>query len=252
MVVRAVAHGIFQDKVQELDITLPADPPNHPFADHNELLVIGAPVYAGRIPGLALRRLKNLRGSQTPVVAITVYGNRAYDDALLELCDHCKNQGFNVIGAGAFIGKHSFSSLDHPIAHDRPDEKDIRLAETFGGQIRHLLQTIESIDQLKNPQVPGRRPYKQEMKPSGAAGKTDPKLCLHCGQCILHCPAQTIHMSGGNPVTDPDNCIWCAACVQHCPTGARKITQPKINEIAERLHETCRTRREPEWFLAAE
>ena len=250
MVVQAVARGITQNPVPVLDITLQTSPPGQLFSCEN-LLVIGAPVYAGRIPGLATRRLKNLQGDRTPVIAITVFGNRAYDDALLELCDQCTAQGFSVIGAGAFVGQHSFSSLEHPVAHDRPDEKDLLLAETFGGQIRQMIQSTGSAEHLRTPQIPGRRPYKPGMQHSGAAGGTDPAVCKQCGQCSAHCPAQTIYMNSGLPVTDPDNCLWCTACIRHCPTGARKIMEPKISEIARRLHSTCQTRREPEWFLAS-
>jgi ferredoxin len=251
MVVQAVARGIAQSPVKELDITLNVSPPGRQYSGNDDLLIIGAPVYAGRIPGLATRRLKNLRGNKTPAIAITVFGNRAYDDALLELCDCCTHQGFKVIGAGAFVGKHSFSSLDHPIAHDRPDAKDILLAETFGRQVGKLLRDIESAEQLQTLPIPGQRPYKPEMQPAGAAGGTDPALCIHCGQCSVHCPAHNIRMTGGTPVTDPDNCIWCTACARKCPTGARRIVLPKINEIAERLYNNCQTRNEPEWFLAS-
>lgn len=250
MVVQAVARGITERPVPVLDITLQTSPDRRFFNCEN-LLVIGAPVYAGRIPGLATRRLKNLQGDRTPVIAITVFGNRAYDDALFELCDQCSSQGFLVIGAGAFIGRHSFSSLEHPVAHDRPDAKDISLAKTFGRQIGQLLRDTESAEQLQSPQIPGQRPGNPETPRSCAAGGTDPDLCKQCGQCSAHCPARIIHMNGGIPVTDPDNCIWCTACIRHCPTGARRITEPKIREIAKRLHSTCQTRKEPEWFLAS-
>jgi ferredoxin len=251
MVVQAVVRGITKTPACEQDITLHTFPPGRQLFDKDELLIIGAPVYAGRIPGLATRRLKRLHGNRTPVIAITVFGNRAYDDALLELCDQCTAQGFSVIGAGAFVGQHSFSSLEHPIAHDRPDEKDLLLAETFGGQIRQMLRNAGSAEHLQSPQIPGQRPYKPGMQHSCAAGGTDPEICKQCGQCALHCPAQIIHMNGGTPVTDQDNCLWCTACVRHCPTGARKIMEPKISEIANRLYSTCKPRKEPEWFLAS-
>lgn len=250
MVVQAVARGITENPVPMLDITLQTSPDRRLFS-REQLLVIGAPVYAGRIPGLAIRRLQNFTGDRTPVIAITVFGNRAYDDALLELCDQCTAQGFSVIGAGAFVGQHSFSSLEHPVAHDRPDAKDILLAEMFGRQIGKLLRDMESSESLQSPQIPGRRPYKPGIQHSCAAGGTDPELCKQCGQCSAHCPAQIIHMNGGIPVTDPDNCLWCTACIRHCPSGARRITEPGISEIARRLHSTCQTRKEPEWFLAS-
>ncbi|MDK2963580.1 MAG: hypothetical protein PWQ29_974 [Verrucomicrobiota bacterium] len=251
MVVRAVARGTTQNTAKELDITLHEESLDGlPFGP-NDLLVIGLPAYAGRIPGLATRRMEKLRGAQTPAVAITVYGNRAYDDALLELSDLCTNQGFKVIGAGAFIGKHSFSSIDHPIAHDRPDKNDIRLAEMFGQQIRAILSHAESATHFKLPHIPGNRPYSPGIQSFGAAGETDLSRCTQCGHCVAHCPSHAIRMTEKTSITDPDRCIWCTACVRNCLVGARKIALPEIDEIAARLYNTCQIREEPEWFLAS-
>ncbi len=246
-VTRAVSCGTQYDR-REWDITLPGCSAQNIF-DPDHLVVIGMPVYAGRLPRLAIERLKEMKGNDTPAVALVVYGNRAYDDALLELSDLCTRQGFRVIGAGAFIGKHSFSSPDKPIAADRPDEQDLRQAKQFGRQIKTLLSQ-SGADRLKMPTIPGHRPYKPEMQPAGAAGESDPAQCTGCGQCAARCPAGAIHVKNGTVTTKSDLCIWCTACVQACPTGARKITLPKIGEIADRLYNNCQTRKEPEWFLA--
>jgi ferredoxin/flavodoxin len=248
-VIRAVGDGTQCAIRKEWDITRPGCPAKTTFGS-DDLVVIGMPVYAGRLPRLAVERLKEMKGDNTPAVAVVVYGNRAYDDALLELSDFCTEQGFRIIGAGAFIGKHSFSSPDKPIAADRPDEQDIRLAEQFGQQVKDLLSQPGTLDRLNLSAIPGNRPYKPEMQPVGAASSTDPTKCTGCGQCASRCPAGAIQMQNGTVVTNSDLCIWCTACVQACPTGARKVTLPKIQEVAERLYKTCQTRREPEWFLA--
>lgn len=248
-ITRAVGNGAQCTVRKEWDITLPGCPAKTTFG-LNDLVVVGMPVYAGRLPRLAVERLKEMKGNDTPAVAVVVYGNRAYDDALLELSDLCTEQGFRIIGAGAFIGKHSFSSPDKPIAADRPDEQDIRLAEQFGQQVKELLSQPGTLEQLNQPQIPGNRPYKPEMQPAGAAASTDPAQCTGCGQCIIRCPAGAIQVQNGNITTRPDSCIWCTACVQACPGGARQVTLPKIHEATERLYKTCQTRKEPEWFLA--
>ena len=241
-VVQAVCRGTGKNSGLGIDLKEPVG--GELFFAVDDPVVIGMPVYAGRLPSIAVERFASVRGSETPAIAVVVYGNRAYEDALLELCDHCIAQGFNVVGAAAFIGEHSFSSAEFPIAANRPDENDIRLAEQFGARsagISHVLNPV---------QIPGNRPYKPEMKPSGAAAETDPALCTRCGQCVAHCPSNAIHMGKKLPLTDPDRCIWCTACVHNCPSGARKITLPKIHEIAERLHKTCQPRKEPELFFA--
>lgn len=226
-VTRAVGGGVQHRVRHEWDITLPHYNLKLDFgADH--LVIIGLPVYAGRLPRLAVERLKELNGCGTPAVALVVYGNRAYDDALLELSDLCTKQGFRVIGAGAFVGQHSFSSPDKPIAADRPDEQDIHLAEEFGRQINDLLSSPDTSGQLDLSTIPGNRPYKPEMRPAGAAASTDPAQCTGCGQCATHCPAGAIQPQNEKIITDPNLCIWCAACAQTCPNGARKVTLPKI------------------------
>jgi ferredoxin len=240
--VKAVCQGTGKHSGLEIDLKEPVG--GQLFFAVDDPVVIGMPVYAGRLPRLAVERFASVRGSETPAVAVVVYGNRAYDDALLELCDLCAAQGFKVTGAAAFIGKHSFSSPDKPIAADRPDENDIRLAEQFGDQIVHSLRPLDI------GQIPGQHPYKPEMQPAGAAAETNPVRCTGCGQCVAHCPSSAIHMDKKLPLTNPDRCIWCTACVKNCPSGARQVTLPKIHELAERLYKTCQTRKEPELFFA--
>ena len=64
-----------------------------------ELLIVGIPVYAGRVPAMAIDRIRRFKGEGTRAVAIAVYGNRDYDDALLELSDILSDNGFQVISA---------------------------------------------------------------------------------------------------------------------------------------------------------
>jgi ferredoxin len=241
-VVQAICQGTGKDSGIEIDLQTPVG--GQLFFAVDDPVVIGMPVYGGRLPRLAVERFATVQGSETPAIAVVVYGNRAYDDALLELCDLCATQGFKVTGAAAFVGKHSFSSTEFPIAVGRPDRADIRNAELFGNQCING-RPLPDINK-----IPGTRPYKPAMNPAGAAADSNPATCIRCGQCVAHCPANALRMNEGALLTDPNACIWCTACVQACPTGARTITLPKIHEIAERLYKTCQPRKEPEWFLA--
>ena len=103
-VLQAIARGMAQSAT-ELDIAHQIDATKE-FAQ-NEVVVVGVPVYGGRVPALAAQRLAHLRGNGTPAVAVVVYGNRAYEDALLELQQLLTAQGFEVMAAAAFIGEHS-------------------------------------------------------------------------------------------------------------------------------------------------
>ncbi len=98
----------------------------------NDLLIVGVPVYSGRVPEFLVKVLQEIKGSSTPAVFVVTYGNRDYDDALLELKDIFEANGFKGIAGAAFIGEHSYGK---EIAGERPDSDDLRLAREFGIRI---------------------------------------------------------------------------------------------------------------------
>lgn len=215
----------------------------------DDLVIIGMPVYGGRLPTTAVERFKAIKGNNTPVIAVAVYGNRAYDDTLLELCDLCVEQGFTVVASATFIGEHSFSTDAKPIAANRPDQADVDQAKKLGAEVALFLKDNTLAEKNIPANTPGNRPYKPAMSPNVAATDTLDG-CTSCGACAKACPTQAITLIDGKPVTDPSECIWCAACVKFCPTGARQLTFDKLQGSAERLFQNCQTRLEPEWFLS--
>lgn len=82
------------------------------------LSVFGTPVIAGRVPNVLLKYLADIRGNGALGVPVVLYGNRNYDDALIELRDIMEAGGIRTIAAGAFIGEHSFSKV---LGAGRPD-----------------------------------------------------------------------------------------------------------------------------------
>ena len=248
---RSIAHTVSREIDGEaeavLDMTQKAPAPVS-FSE-KDVVVVAMPVYGGRLPSIAVERFQTLDSNGASAVAVVVYGNRAYEDALVELCDLCVAQGFKLVSAAAFVGQHSFSSEALPIAHGRPDRQDLDSASQFGIQVKEMLENGAVLD-LET--VPGNRPYKPAMQALEAATATDPATCTQCGACAASCPVQCIEMVDGMPQTSPDGCIFCIACVQACPTGARKIVLPKIHESAQRLHTNCKTQREPEIFQPLE
>ncbi|MGW8195616.1 MAG: flavodoxin family protein, partial [Desulforhopalus sp.] len=119
-IVEAVLSGIAGNNVGTYDLTYSAEGIGREFHD-DELVVFGVPVYAGRVAPLAVERLAGVRGNKSPAVLVVVYGNRDYEDALIELRDLAEKASFIPVAAAAFIGEHSFSSEDFPIAQGRPD-----------------------------------------------------------------------------------------------------------------------------------
>ena len=51
----------------------------------DDAAVIAVPSYGGRVPALAVQRISKIRGNQARCVIVCVYGNRAYEDTLVEL-----------------------------------------------------------------------------------------------------------------------------------------------------------------------
>jgi len=109
-------------RVKQTDLTYPAFLPCARLGAR-DLAIIGVPVYAGRVPEIAAHRLKEIKGAGTPAVVVAVYGNREFEDALVEMRDIAIAQGFEVVAAGAFIAEHSFSTDELPIAAGRPDSE---------------------------------------------------------------------------------------------------------------------------------
>ena len=108
------------EEVTECDITNNA-PTGEIVIPKDELLIVGIPVYAGRVPKMAVDRIRQFKGEGTPAIAVAVYGNRHYDDALLELSDLLSENGFQLISAGAFIAQHS---IFPKVGTHRPDADD--------------------------------------------------------------------------------------------------------------------------------
>lgn len=58
--------------------------------------MVAAPVFGGRIPSIVAEKLNELEGHGKKAVTLVVYGNRAYEDALLELNNVVEDRGFQV------------------------------------------------------------------------------------------------------------------------------------------------------------
>ncbi|MBI5585840.1 MAG: 4Fe-4S binding protein [Deltaproteobacteria bacterium] len=247
-ILQAMARGMPVARIDQLDLT-PPQAETQSFAElGEELTILGAPVYAGRLPIEAVRRLRRLKSREAPAIVVVVYGNRAYEDALLELKDLAVEQGFRPLAAGAFIGEHSYSTGNRPIAHGRPDEADLNQAREFGQRVFQKLTRVRKWDRMPVLEVPGNFPYKERMKRPPEAPSTQEGLCLLCGTCATVCPAAAVVVEEA-VITEPERCLVCQACVKSCPTGARVMEVERINKVAEWLNTHCALRKEPELFL---
>lgn len=246
-IVEAIARGIGAAESDRIDLTPPSGT-WQPAAVIGGLAIIGAPVYGGRLPAEAISRLRRISGNGTPAVIVAVYGNRAYEDALLELRDVAREIGFAPIAAGAFIGEHSYSGAATPIAAGRPDAADLQLAEEFGTAAREKLRRLGPAAEWPLLPVPGTFPYKEWPGLAGIAPLTREASCVRCGVCVAACPTAAITL-GETVTTDAERCIKCCACVKSCAPAARLMDNPRLQQVAEMLSANCRERKEPETFL---
>lgn len=246
-IVGEISAGISVDRWETIGLTY-SDVPEKNFGE-DELVVIGVPVYAGRVAPLAKKRLENLQGGNTPIVVVVLYGNREYEDALLELKDIASAASFIPIAGAAFIGEHSFSDDDLPIASGRPDKNDLAKARAFGGKIGKKLGDLEEGEHPSILVVPGNSPYKEYLGPLPVTPEVDVEKCSRCGLCVPVCPDAAIHLKEDGPVRDVGRCIFCCACIRACPEKALFIGAPAVQEKRKWLHDNYARRKEPELFL---
>lgn len=244
-VVEGIARGLGADEIERFDATLPEARERSLSVAADETLVIGVPVYMGRVPALLAPWLERLEGHGGPAVCVVVYGNRAFEDALLELSDTVADHGFVPVAGGAFIGEHSFSNDEEPTAVGRPDADDLDLAETFGRQIR---QKLENGSALAPAPIPGERPYggRTELWNVDFIAVSD--ACGQCGHCAEVCPVGAIDADDPARI-DQELCITCCACLKACPQQARSMKPSPVKEAAKRLNTLFSEPKQPEWFL---
>lgn len=207
--------------------------------DAEDIAVIAVPSYGGRVPATATERLSALHGNGARAVLACAYGNRAYEDTLVELEDAAKQAGFRVISAVAAIAEHSIA---RQFAAGRPDSQDaLRLGE-FAARIRAKLLAGDAAE----PAIPGNRPYK---KAGGAGMVPKPtRECVQCGACAKACPVQAIDMHDAKKV-DGSACISCMRCVAICPHSARKVNGVMLAAVNVALKKVCSDRKEPELYI---
>jgi len=246
-VLESIAEGIAAEHIERLNLTLPEGAQESIASFSDELVIIGAPVYGGRLPVDAIERFKRLKANNTLAIVIVVYGNREFEDALLELKHLASALGFVPVAGGAFIGEHSFATAEVPIANGRPDSLDVQKAMAFGARIKAKVAALTSKAAPPDLDIPGRFPYEGGARSMAVAPVTKEETCTVCGTCASVCPTAAISIDAA-VATEIGLCIRCCACVKNCPTGARVWEDGKMKEIAGWLNQNCRTRKEPQLF----
>jgi len=247
---RRMAQKVASGMAQKLPLTCADDWdwtfPEGRAANHRvslgDVLVFAFPVYAGRIPQLLLEPIARLAGQGAHVVLLAVYGNRHYDDALLEAADLFIARNFSIPAAGAFVAEHSLTSR---VGAGRPDAEDMAKLADFAGKAAQRIASKIRADVV----VPGNRPYRV-LPPAADIRPETLDSCTQCGLCASVCPMRIIDSSDAALVAQ--GCLRCCACVKVCPEKAKYFSNPQVDKIVSMLESSCLERREPEVFFAAE
>lgn len=196
--------------------------------DQDDIVVFGTPVYAGRVPNVLLNYLRTVKGNGARAIPIVLFGNRNFDDALIELRDILEQDGFHTIAAGAFVGEHAFSTT---LGAGRPNTDDLTQARTFADAVWRKLCDGSYTTPIS---VYGHVPIRSYYVPRDRSGnpihilkvkpKTDLSRCDGCGVCVHICPMGSIDPA--HPDMISGICIKCCACVKGCPTQAKYFDDP--------------------------
>lgn len=212
-----------------------------------DVLLFSMPVYGGFIPKMCVDLAAGLKGDGTPAIIAAVYGNRHYDDALLQMKDLLEERGFRVIAAGAFLAEHSIFPA---VAAGRPDDRDRAAMEAFAAKCAQLLERGD-FSQYGEIELPGTPGYDASafkgvpLKPDGD------KSCVACGTCVTVCPRHAIDPESPAK-TDAKLCISCGACINACPTGARNYHGIAYKTAELPFKKKCSVYRQPEAYYLSE
>ncbi len=235
---------------ESYNFTCPCFRSTMPHYTSKDIVIVGVPVYAGRVPNILLDALSRVEGNNALAIAVVSYGNRNYDDALIELKDILCTQKFKVIAAAAYIGEHSFSKT---LAKDRPDVIDFQDADDFAVRIVKRIQNHTYSDPVI---VSGNTPYRPYYRPKDPAGnpvdirKVTPKtneLCIDCKKCVNICPMGSIPYDA--PKTLTNICIKCGACIKSCPVNAKYYDDENYLRHKTELEIEFSERKVPEHFF---
>ena len=208
--------------------TLPEERKRELTISAGDLAVVGCPTYAGRVPNLLMPYLRDMvHGTGALAVPVVLFGNRNYDDALMELSKLLRDNGFTCVAGAAFVGEHSFSRT---LGAGRPNAQDEAEMDAFAARVAAKLATGD----VSPVTVGGCDPIRPYYTPRDRHGspinilkvkpKTDREKCTRCGWCAAHCPMGSIDPA--DPAHVPGTCIKCCACVKGCPVGAKYYDDP--------------------------
>lgn len=225
-------------QVRTIDLSLPGTDGSAVSIESNALVLVAMPCFGGVAPQLALDRFARIKGNGASCVLAAVYGNRAYENTLVQMQDTAQAAGFQVIAAVSAVAEHS---IIHQYAAGRPNAEDREELARFGTKI---LEKAES-GSTETLVIPGKRPYKTS---GGGMVPTANARCTGCGLCAQKCPAQAISPERCK-TTEKSKCIGCMRCVSICPVHARNVNRLMVSIASLAIKKACSAPKANELFL---
>lgn len=212
----------------------------------NDVCIISVPSFGGRVPTVAVERLKKIHGNGAAAILNCVYGNRDWDDTLTELQDLLTTQGFRCSAAVAAVAEHS---LFRQFATGRPDAEDMCDLVRFSRKIRAVMTQFTAKDYGKLRLSGNHIAYKPYA--GGPFKPTGNENCTGCGFCAEECPAGAIDKANPKEVNS-DMCISCMRCVKVCPKQVRSCDTALLKSVSEKMAPALSPRKSNFLFLPFE
>ena len=246
-IIKSLSQSIESSKIEFLNLTRPENRQQKVTLKQDELLIIGLPVYGGRVPNVLREWFTQLEANETPAVCLSVYGNRHYDDHMIELKEMVTKQGCKAFAHAAFIAEHSFLCQPPENYIPRPNSKDLEVAKDFGKAIQSKISLAKSINDLTDIPLIGELPtdIKDTLHEDFIFVEDS---CTNCGACAQLCPVDAINQTNCT-ITNPEKCIACCACIKFCPRNSRVMKPSKIYQYSKMMDKLLKKPNQIELFI---
>ncbi len=216
---------LFEVQNQIICVNTPATRKSIVDCNETDLLVVGTPTYDGRVPKFLLPYLNsNVVGKNTLVVPLCTFGNRGFDDTLIELRDVLESRGFRSVGAAAVVGQHALAPR---VATGRPNINDKRTLLQLAIELKKKIDDLDEVPEFpldvsgNDPVGPYNTPrdrYGYPVNISKVRPKTSKEHLDTAKLTIKLCPVGAIAPDG---VQIPGPCMRCGSCIKLSPRGAK-------------------------------